>query len=78
MTSRIWIELDKPTSLEHGEEQCKLANKMLERLGVDKMKFWIGLGPGKMVYNITLNDSGMFAECPDRGHWFNLNRLAGE
>jgi hypothetical protein len=51
---------------------------MLERLGVDKMKFWIGLGPGKMVYNITLNDSGMFAECPDRGHWFNLNRLAGE
>jgi hypothetical protein len=76
MTSRIWIELDKQESLEHGEEQCKLANKMLKRLGVESMEFWID--PIKLKYNITLNDSGMFAECSDRGHWFNLNHLAGK
>jgi hypothetical protein len=78
MASKIWIELEKPTSLEHAEEQCKLANKMLKRLGLETTEFWVGLGPGRPVYNITLNDSGEFMECSDNGQWFNLNRLAGE
>jgi hypothetical protein len=78
MTSRIWIELEKIKSQEHGEEQCKLANKMLKRLGLNTTEFWVGLGPGRPIYNVTLNDSGEFMECPENGQWFNLNRLAGE
>ena len=74
MTNRIWIELAKPENDEHAHEQCQLANKMLKRLGLEVMEFWWGYG----TYNITLNDSGMFCKCPDRGHWFNLNKLAGE
>jgi len=74
MKNRIWIELDKPESIEHADEQCRLANKLLERLGLGEMAFWTDYG----TYNITLNDSNMFLKCPDRGHWFNLDKLAGE
>ena len=78
-TNRVWIELQPPRTLEHGEEQCRLANKMLKRLGLDVAQtfFWVGLGPGRPTYNFTLNDSGEFMECPDNGQWFNLTKLAG-
>ena len=75
MMNKIWIELDKPTSVEHAEEQCKLANKMLQRLGIEAMDFWV---PGCLRYNLTLNNSGMYTECIDNGYWFNLDKLAGE
>ena len=74
--NRVWIELDPPKNVEHGQEQCRLVNKMLKRLGVDKQEFWVGLGPGRATYNITLNDSGEFLECLDHGHWFNLDKLS--
>jgi hypothetical protein len=76
-TNRVWIELQPPKTLEYGQEQCRLANKMLKRLGLDKEEFWVGVGPGRPTYNITLNDSGQYMECPDNGQWFNLTKLAG-
>lgn len=72
MANRIWIELDKPESKEHAEEQCRLANKLLKRLGLEVMEFWWSSG----AYYLTLNDSQMFVKCVDRGHWFNLDKLA--
>jgi hypothetical protein len=78
MTNRIWIELEKPENDEHAHEQCQLANKMLKRLGLEVMEFWWGYGGKSITYNLTLNDSGMYLVCADKGHWFNLDKLAGE
>lgn len=78
MTNRIWIELAKPENDEHANEQCRLANKLLKRLGLEVMEFWWGYGGKSITYNLTLNDSGMYLVCADRGHWFNLDKLVGE
>jgi hypothetical protein len=47
-------------------------------LGLEVMEFWWGYGGKSITYNLTLNDSGMYLVCADRGHWFNLDKLAGE
>jgi uncharacterized protein CbrC (UPF0167 family) len=75
MKNRIWIELDTPNNDEHAEEQCRLANNMLQRLAekpeyMQRQFFWLknsrryAFG-GLMGYN----------ELTDRGEWFNLDYL---
>lgn len=77
--SRVWIELEKPTSLEHAKLQCELTNRMLKRLKCNMVFFVSYKKHSKLpIYNIELNDSGMYAECPDNGHWFNLDFLSVE
>ena len=77
MKNKIWIELDMAVDKEHALLQCTLANRMLQKLGIDNQEFWVGDG-SRGWYNLSIdiaNDSG-YIECTDRGHWFNLDFLA--
>lgn len=71
--NRIWIELDKATSQEHGDRQCDLANRMLARLGdTGGQGFFYDHGRG-YSYGGPMGSEGL----ADRGKWFNLDYLAG-
>lgn len=69
--NRIWIELVKATSQEHGDQQCDLANRMLARLGdTGGQGFFYqhgeGYSYGGPMGAVTL---------ADRGRMFNLDYL---
>lgn len=74
--TRIWIELD-PTSVEEvGNHRCKLANKMLEKLGctIHPIKgCMFEWRSGGYVFYIG---GGPFEELSDNGKWLNLEFLA--
>lgn len=72
--NRIWIELDKQKDEAHAEEQCALANKVLKKLGFKHYEFWVG----KRGYCLTKDEAGGYLDCPERGHWFNLDYAAKE
>ena len=74
MENKIWIELDRPKDKLHAIEQCRLANLMLARLGVDtnKDKFFAS----KRGY--CFGGAFGYLELPDCGHWFSLDFLSGE
>lgn len=71
MNNRIWIELDKPSSKAHAEEQCRLANNMLAKLGKKGPQkfFWL---PGS---GYCYGDDSGYNDLPDNGTWFNLDWL---
>src|SRR4051812_12999243 len=71
--NRIWIELERPTTKEQGEERARLATTMLRRLGVQqKSIFWDG-HEGRYCYG----DAMGYLTLSDDGHWFNLDYLGG-
>lgn len=71
MKNRIWIELDAPKNLEHANEQCRLANVMLSRLGDTHGKEFFYMEMEGYCYG---GDMGY--EClTDNGKWFNLDYL---
>ncbi len=74
MSNRIWIELDEPKSKDHAEEQCRLANNMLRKLGVaEPIGFW--WFERKRRYCFTQDVVGGYKELTDRGEWLNLDFL---
>ena len=74
--SRVWIELDKPLNKEHGEEQCKLVNKMLERLGAKGRSFFYDTRT--LGYGLEDSSGGCYTELEDNGSWFNLSYFGRE
>lgn len=76
MSSRVWIELEKSGSKEHGEEQCRLANNMLNRLGAKGLSFFYSTRDN--LYCLETSADGMYKELADNGEWFNLTFLGRE
>lgn len=74
MQNKIWIELDKPKDKLHATEQCRLANLMLARLGVDttKEEFFVS------NHGYCFGGNFGYLDLPDRGHWFSLDFLSGQ
>ena len=73
---RIWIELDKANSFEEAQENCKLANKALVKLGINKkICFDVRQIKHRQTYVFYL-DGFMFEELEDNGKWFDLDYLA--
>ena len=72
---RIWIELDKADSFEEAQENCKLANKALLKLGIDK-KLFFSVRNTKYGKTYVWHHQGMSEDLPDRGKWFELEYLA--
>lgn len=75
LCNTIWIELEKIENKQHAEEQVKLANTMLRRLGITVMHFWVGERRGGLTYNIQTSEAGTYLECIANGHIFNLDHL---
>lgn len=74
--SRVWIELEKPDNQEHGEEQCRLANNMLERLGAKGQSFFYDTRT--LGYSLETSPGGCYKELEDDGEWFNLSYFGRE
>ena len=74
--SRVWIEIDKPESKEHGEEQCRLANNMLKRLGARGQSFFYD--KRTEGYSLETSLDGCYTELEDNGSWFNLEYFGRE
>jgi hypothetical protein len=77
---KVWIELPRVETMAEAEKACKLANKMLNKLGLDGERFW-ACDQQKYCntfYNLNEGSSSMcgYLECADRGHAFNLEYLA--
>lgn len=77
----VWIELPAPASKEDGEEQCRLANNMLERLTskedvANNSFFYMENKSGR--FTLCLGGPYGYVELPDRGQWFNLDYLGRE
>lgn len=73
--NRIWIELDKSKNKAHADEQCRLANKMLARLGdMAGREFFYSEHDRCYCYGGNMG----YETLPDRGVWFNLDYLAGD
>ena len=78
---RIWIELDKADSFEEAQENCKLANKVLIKLGIRPDMFFT-VRPTKEDWNGNYRKiyvwyhQGMTEDLSDRGKWFDLEYLA--
>ncbi len=75
--NRVWIELERPSSLDDAKDKCALVNKMLNKLGLDGEWFWPTDRRGHVEYNLNQdgNSAHGFLTCGDNGHWFNLDRL---
>lgn len=74
--SRVWIELEKPDNQEHGEEQCRLANNMLERLGAKGQRFFYDTRT--LGYSLESSSDGCYTELDDDGSWFSLDYFGRE
>lgn len=75
----IWIELAKPRDKAHAEQQCELANRMLEKLCDPKdrenqRKFFTSDGRYPYCFGGPMG----YTELADRGEWFNLDYLGRE
>lgn len=68
---RIWIELDAPTNKAHAEEQCSLANVMLQRLGVTAGRFSWNDTRKHYCFGTAMGRAAL----TDRGEWFDLEYL---
>lgn len=77
--NRIWIEMEKPESLEHAKLQCELTNNMLRRLAGSsnvELTHWFDAyldRDGKVIY--TYGNHGGDFTLKDNGHWFSLDFL---
>lgn len=81
--TRVWIELDPTDDKDVGLHRCKLANRMLEKLGCTihpingSMFDWLPkrhyAGTPGYIYYIG---GGAFEELSDNGKWLNLEFLA--
>jgi hypothetical protein len=71
MTNRVWIELEEVT-----EESVEKLNNLLAKLGVDRRPFFFDVDDGYVSLNYTTGADGEFLECPDKGHWLNLDYLS--
>lgn len=70
---RVWIELKKPTSDDHGEQIAAKANRMLRLLGHPDERFrW---SPHEGRYLVGSPSRGEVV-CADNGHWFDLDYLS--
>ena len=79
MQYKIWIELPEVKTLEEAEAHCKLANKMLNKLGVLSSKtrplFYAHESKrDNTFYNYA--DSPMTTQLTERGVWLNLEYLS--
>ena len=72
---RIWIELDKANSFEEAQENCKLANKVLLKLGISDRMFF-SVRHKKYGKTYIFHHQGMSEDLPDRGKWFSLDYVA--
>ena len=65
--NQVWIELEKPKSPVHATEQCRLANKMIRKLGIsDQIGF--SYFEKHNCYLFGAEDRG-FKELTDNGTW---------
>ena len=74
--SKVWIELERPENKEHAEEQCKLVNNMLTRLGAKGQSFFYD--KRTLGYSLETSPGGCYKELLDNGEWFNLDFLGRE
>lgn len=73
MANRVWIELERPESIEQGDERARLLSLMLQRLGIGTRCWFDGV-----YYCFTLDAAGTYVQASDRGHWFNLDRAGAD
>jgi hypothetical protein len=73
MSDKVWIELPRPESQERGEELAIKANRLLNKLGTDSVKFYWD-HEDRYWWLILNNDSG-YITLSDNGHWFDLDRI---
>jgi len=79
MQYKIWIELPEVKTLEEAEDHCKLANKMLNKLGVLSSKTRrLFYAHESKRYNTFYNysESQITTQLTDRGVWLNLEYLS--
>lgn len=82
--TKVWIELDKPKDDFHAEDMAEKVTKMLARLGCKHTTIrWCRDEEGvannlRGKFIVTIDSGGSFLVMTDRGHWFNLDFLAGE
>lgn len=64
--NRVWIELDTID-----RENVDKANIMLKKLGIMSERF-------NLINHSLIIDQqgGTYLDCPDKGHWFNLDFIA--
>lgn len=73
--NKVWIQVDKNAI--DTENQCALVNAMLRKLGIESGGFDLIRESNvsqKLIY--VTDSSGSYVECPDWGHWLNLDFLA--
>lgn len=76
---RVWIELEKPESIEHGKQLAEMATRMLRRLGIAESSIRYGENhKGVACYRYQHDIAGTYSELADRGQWFNLEYLGRE
>ena len=72
MKYKVWIELPEHNQKAHAE----LATNMLHRCGYNQsVKIW--WNEKKQQYCLRTGGPGDFIELPDKGHWFDLELMAG-
>jgi hypothetical protein len=74
--TKVWIELVKIENKEHAEEQCKLANNMLKRLGAKGQRFFYS--ERDSLYCLETSIDGLYTELVDNGSWFSLDYFGRE
>lgn len=79
VSNRVWIELEKPTSKEHADEQCRLANRMISRLAKPgDMPKEEGFFYSEIEKRYCYGGHHGYVVCVDNGHWFNLDYFGRE
>jgi hypothetical protein len=72
--NRVWIELERPKDDHEGDKRAAQATLIMRAFGDAITTFWWNKRQG--VYCLTIDTGGSYLELGDRGHWFNLDRIA--
>jgi len=72
MKNRIWIELERPGTTDEAVKYAKIANAMLEQLGIDKEFYWDTEGRD---WWLNQKNGGGYTVLEDNGHWFYFTEM---
>lgn len=72
MKNRIWIELERPGTTKEADEYAKIANAMLEHLGIFQEFYW---DETKRNWWLNHKSGAGYLVLDDNGHWFNFTEM---